>query len=58
MGTSNRGVACTKIDAGSSHSHVALIVRITCIGGTCTLNGMLHLVDLAGSEGVKTRPCS
>ena len=52
-GNSNRATACTKMNSASSRSHAALIVRVTCTGGTRTLNGMLYLVDLAGSERVK-----
>ena len=52
-GNSNRAVASTKMNAGSSRSHAALIVRITTTGGVRTLSGMLYLVDLAGSERVK-----
>ena len=52
-GNSNRATACTKMNSASSRSHAALIVKVTCSGGTRTLSGMLYLVDLAGSERVK-----
>ena len=52
-GNSNRSTASTKMNADSSRSHAALILRIKCTGGVRTLNGMLYLVDLAGSERVK-----
>ena len=52
-GNANRATACTKMNSASSRSHAALIVKVTCTGGTRTLSGMLYLVDLAGSERVK-----